>query len=81
MDEGNSKRLSHIFKEYLGVSPIIWRNEIRLEKACQLLTYSQYNIGQIAAMVGYEDQLYFAKVFKKRLGFTPSAYRAIQSNK
>ncbi|GAB3098106.1 arabinose operon transcriptional regulator AraC [Pseudomaricurvus hydrocarbonicus] len=71
-------RVSHIFREKFGVSPIVWRNEMRLAKACQLLTDSYYSVGEIAAQVGYEDQLYFSKLFKKRMGFTPSGYRNIQ---
>ncbi|BFM07731.1 helix-turn-helix domain-containing protein [Halioxenophilus aromaticivorans] len=76
----SATRFSHIFKDKLGVSPIMWRNEYRLAKACSLLSQSQLTIGEVAQAIGYDDQMYFSKLFKKRLGYSPSGYRAIQCN-
>ncbi|ETI90933.1 MAG: response regulator [Clostridium butyricum] len=49
-------------------------NKIRIEKACEFLK-QDIPISSISSMVGYSDQSYFSKVFKKFTGFTPSSYR------
>ena len=49
-------------------------NKIRIEKACEFLK-KDIPISLVSSMVGYSDQSYFSKVFKKFTGFTPSSYR------
>lgn len=49
-------------------------NKIRIEKACEFLK-QDISISSVSSMVGYSDQSYFSKVFKKFTGFTPSSYR------
>lgn len=49
-------------------------NKIRIEKACEFLK-KDISISTVSSMVGYSDQSYFSKVFKKFTGFTPSSYR------
>ncbi|WP_294155723.1 response regulator [uncultured Clostridium sp.] len=49
-------------------------NKIRIEKACEFLKQDM-SISAVSSMVGYSDQSYFSKVFKKFTGFTPSSYR------
>lgn len=61
------KEVGHSFKEYL--------NMIRIEESKRLLTNSSYSIVDIAIAVGFEDQSYFSKVFKKYTGVTPKQYR------
>lgn len=53
---------------------------IRIEKAKTLLLNPQIRIAQIAEMVGYQDEKYFSKVFKKMEGFTPNEYRKKHMN-
>lgn len=48
---------------------------IRIEKAKLLLHNPQLRISQIAEMVGYQDEKYFSKVFKKQEGRTPNEFR------
>ena len=47
----------------------------KLEKACELLTYSGETIVRIAELTGYSDQFYFSKQFKKAFGESPNSYR------
>ena len=47
----------------------------KLEKACELLTYSGETIVHIAELTGYSDQFYFSKQFKRAFGESPNAYR------
>lgn len=67
--------LSRLFKKHLGLSPLNWRDEKRMQLACEKLTQSCLRISQIAELCGYEDQLYFSRVFRKNLGTSPSHYR------
>ena len=48
---------------------------MRIIRACEYLRSSNLSIGQVAERCGFTDQNYFAKVFKKILGKTPSQYR------
>lgn len=66
-----SRKFKQEFKENL--SDYIGR--IRIEKAKVLLLNPDTRIAQIAELVGYQDEKYFSKVFKKLTGFTPGEYR------
>ncbi len=47
----------------------------RMYNAEILLHDTQYNITEIAAIVGYDNPLYFSRIFKKTKGLSPSEYR------
>lgn len=68
-------RLTHLFREQMGVNLLRWREDQRILLAKHLLQDTREPIAQIAEKVGYEDQLYFSRVFRKRVGLSPSAYR------
>ncbi len=67
--------LYRLFKTALGISPLEYLTEIRMERAEGLLRDTSMTIQAVAASVGYEDALYFSKSFKKIKGVSPSAYR------
>lgn len=50
-------------------------NQIRIEKACELLSDKTHTISEVGALAGYSDHSYFCRVFKKLTGMTPSEYR------
>lgn len=66
---------SKIFKQEVGSSFKGYLNQIRIEKSKFLLRDRNIQLIDIAGMVGYEDQSYFTKVFKKILGTSPGKYR------
>jgi len=68
-------RFRALFKERTGLSPMDYLTALRINHARQLMSQTELTMREIADMVGYEDQLYFSRIFKKRTGFTPSAYR------
>ncbi len=68
-------RLSHIIKDELGMTLIDYLSKKRIDKAKALLINEDVPIAQIAQEVGFSDQSYFTKVFKKIAGCTPRAYR------
>ena len=71
----NRSYLSSTFKRLTGYSPTDYLIMVRMEKAKSLLTKTNYSIGQIAAEVGYTDQLAFSRMFKRRFGESPRKYR------
>lgn len=63
------------FKLYTGFTPMQYILSKRIYNAEALLLNTQYNITEIAQIVGYENPLYFSRVFKKAKGLSPSEYR------
>lgn len=71
----NPAYFSTLFKKEVGYSFKEYLNMIRIEESKRLLTNSSYSIVDIAIAVGFEDQSYFSKVFKKYTGMTPKQFR------
>ena len=67
--------LSHIFKKYTGLSPIAYRNRLRLRYAKGMLEKTDMPIAEIAENVGFAGQQYFCEAFKEGFGLSPSEYR------
>ena len=65
---------SHRFKEFTGVSPIQFLNNLRIERAKELLLAEHLSVSEVAEVVGYKDPLYFSKVFKKATGMSPKQF-------
>lgn len=70
-------RISHLFKENIGVSILSWREDQRTNKAKFLLQTTPLSIFQIAQHLGYTDQFYFSRVFKAKTGLSPQKFRYI----
>ena len=68
-------RFVHLFKEITGWSPYSYMLNIRIEKAQRMLRFSSASVGEIAATFGFDDPLYFSRIFKKYTGVSPSEYR------
>lgn len=67
--------ISRMFKKELGKNFVDYLNEIRLEKAKELLKDVKYKTYEVAEMVGIPDAHYFSRLFKKYEGITPTEYR------
>jgi two-component system, response regulator YesN len=68
--------ISRKFKQEFKVNISDYIVAIRMKKAKSLLKNSQLKIYEIANMIGYQDDKYFRKVFKKVVGITPNEFRA-----
>jgi AraC family transcriptional regulator of arabinose operon len=66
---------SHLFNKVLGISPIKYLLDYRLQRAKDLLVHTVYSIKEIAEMVGYSDQSQFSRAFRKAESVGPLAYR------
>lgn len=66
---------SRIFKEEMKSTFNAYVNKVRIEMSKKLLSEDQLSLAEISEMVGYEDQSYFSKVFKKMTGVSPGKYR------
>lgn len=71
----NSAYFSTVFKQSCGSSFKEYLNMVRIEESKRLLANTDYSVIDIAIAIGFEDQSYFSKVFKKYTGLTPKQYR------
>ena len=63
------------FKQYTHTTPMQYLVERRMTNAQMLLETTNYNITEIGSLVGYDNPLYFSRIFKKQKGMSPSEYR------
>lgn len=73
----NPSYFSSYFKKYTGMSLINYLMELRLKRAKELLKNPEIRIREITNELGFHDTRYFARIFKKITGVTPSEYRSI----
>jgi len=73
----SSSHYSGSFKKLTGYSPIDYFIRLRMHRACQLLDTTRLSVKSIAAMVGYEDPLYFSRAFKSVNDIPPTEYRRL----
>lgn len=67
--------LSTLFQKQMSKGFVDYLNEVRIEYACTYLRQSYLKTYEIAYKVGFRDEKYFSKVFKKIKGQSPSEYR------
>ena len=60
----------------MGMTPMQYITFLRITRAKELLRSTDYSIQEISSMVGYENPLYFSRIFKKQTGYSPSEYRS-----
>ncbi len=63
------------FKEYTGATPNQYILSLRIANAQSLLESTSYNISEISEIVGYDNPLYFSRLFKKQCGISPRTFR------
>ena len=65
------------FKQYTGTTPTQYITNIRINKAKNLLHSSSFSISEVSNLIGYQNPLYFSRIFKKIVGVAPMNYRIL----
>ncbi|WP_144266659.1 helix-turn-helix domain-containing protein [Paenibacillus curdlanolyticus] len=76
----NRKYITDLFKEVVGMPPQQYWGQLRINKACELLTATSLSVKEIAYSVGYSNQLHFTKKFKQSCSMSLSDYRKAGSH-
>ena len=69
-----------LFKLCYGISPKQYLQQLRIEKAKEILQNSSHSITKIAEKCGYSSVYHFSKIFKEKVGYNPAEYRKIYRN-
>lgn len=72
--ETNFDYLNRVFKKCMGTTIFQYLNTLRINRAKELLVATDMKSYEIATLVGFKDEYYFSKIFKKITGVPPSAY-------
>lgn len=68
-------RYTALFKEQTGFPPMDYFNRLRMHRACQLLDATGLSVKDVASRLGYDDPLYFSRVFRSVTELSPVEYR------
>lgn len=71
----SSSHFSSLFRKGTGMSPIDYFIHLKMQRACQLLYVNDAMVKIVAMELGYDDQYYFSRIFKKYMGMSPEQYR------
>lgn len=63
------------FRHYMGMTPMQYITAIRINTARELLKNTDYSIQEVSALSGYDNPLYFSRIFRRHTGYSPSRYR------
>ena len=69
------RSLARRFRKATGYSPLDYVHALRLEEAKQLLERSELSVDAIGEEVGYEEASFFRRLFRRKVGMSPAAYR------
>ncbi len=66
---------SRLFINRTGHSPIDYFIQLKIQRACRLIDNSGWTIADVSREMGFDDQFYFSRVFRKVMGMSPNEYR------
>ncbi len=72
--------ISRIFKSKSGMSIMEYHTKLKIDEACKLICEKKNTIYHISEKLGFNNQYYFSKVFKKHVGMTPNQYKKAYKN-
>jgi AraC-like DNA-binding protein/quercetin dioxygenase-like cupin family protein len=70
------QHLIHLFKQETGMPPIEYFLRLKMQRAGQLLHLTSMSVKEVAAVVGIDDPYYFSRLFRKRMGCSPTSFRS-----
>ena len=71
----SASHFSLLFRKKMGVAPIHYFNQLKIQKSCQYLYFTKSSIKDICQQLGFDDPYYFSRLFKKCMGVSPYHYR------
>ena len=71
----NPAYFSRLFKKEMGIPVSTYIRRQKVETAKNMLAYSEFQVSQIAQILAFPSQSYFAEIFKKETSFTPMEYK------
>ena len=71
----SASHYSKLFVTRTGHSPIDYFIQLKIQRACRLLDNTTWSIAEIAWEIGFEDQFYFSRQFRKVMDMSPREYR------
>lgn len=74
----STSHFSALFSELTGQSPMTYFNQLRIQRACELLDFTDMKVNQICFKIGIEDPYYFSRLFKQVMGYSPREYRRMK---
>ncbi len=72
----SESQFRRVFRRTMGVLPVQYQRQLRMERACELLRQTDATVAAVAAAVGYAETAFFAHSFKQLIGVSPGRYRA-----
>jgi len=73
-------QMSRVFKEVIGISPVTYLIDIRLNYAAEILREGNISVKELCACAGFSDTSHFMKRFKKKFGTTVMQYRKLHTH-
>jgi AraC-like DNA-binding protein len=71
-----TSRLNEVFKAYTAMTPYQYFIGIKVQKAKELLSRGEGSIKETAFRLGFKDEYYFSRLFKRKTGVSPSRWNA-----
>lgn len=71
----SASHYSRLFQNRTGHPPIDYFIQLKIQRACRLLDNSGWMIADVAREMGFDDQFYFSRVFRRVMGMSPAKYR------
>ncbi len=72
-------RFSNLFRQKTGYAPIDYFVQMKMQKACQQLNFTDRAVKDIAFSMGFDDPYYFSKRFRAIIGMSPKKYRTLNN--
>ncbi len=71
----SASHFSRLFQNSTGHSPIDYFIQLKVQRACRLLDHPGWLVADVSREMGFDDQFYFSRVFRKVMGVSPAIYR------
>ncbi len=72
---------SALFRRQTNMSPQKFFTRLRMQRACTMLDATDMPVSEVGRALGYEDQFYFSRAFRRTMGLSPSRYREVSGGR